>query len=129
MPHDWSEGTLVRPHLHLICPTAAAGVQSRWKFEYNIGSPAGDFANAYGSYTTLATITVANPNNALRHILAAFGDLAMTGHTLSAMILWKITRVASDTVNDTDPNDVVLAEFDIHYQRDAMGSLQETVKT
>lgn len=124
MPHGWDPGTTIYPHLHLIATTADAGKNSRWKFEYNRANNTENFENAYGSYTTLATITVANPNNAATLLLPdSFGALTMTGYRESCCILWRITRLAGSDGADNDTNAWVLAEFDIHYQHKKAGTV------
>lgn len=128
MPHSWA-GTPIRPHIHLRFPTAAADKATRWLFEYDRAAINGDFTNDYGTYTTLATITVANPNNAKKSVIASFGELDMTGYGMSTCIAWRITRLASSDELDTDTGDVILTDFDIHYQLDSSGSRRETSKT
>lgn len=124
MPHAWAAGTTVVPHLHLIFPTSASA-NTRWKLEYNTGSVNGNFMHALGTYTTLATVTVANPANVLKHVIASFGDLTMTGHKESAIIVWKISRLANTDALDTDTNACVLTEFDLHYQVGKSGTIGE----
>jgi hypothetical protein len=124
MPHEWFPGTLVRPHLHLRFPTSASA-NTRWLFEYDLANADGDFTNASGTYTTLATITVANPENVNRHVVAGFGDLVMTGFRESAQILWRITRLAAADAADDDTNDCLLIEFDIHFQKRKVGTIEE----
>lgn len=124
MPHGWEQGTLVRPHLHLRHPTANTNV-SRWLFEYDIADGATPFTNAEGTYTTLSTISVTNPNNVNTQTIASFGNLTMTGFRESAVIVWKITRLAATDVLDTDTSAITLLEFDIHYLSGKNGTLNE----
>lgn len=122
MPHAWAAGTTVVPHLHLLFVTSAVG-NTRWKFEYNVASVNGNFSAA--GYTAMTTITVANPQNVLKHVIASFGNLAMTGYTEGACIIWKITRLANTDALDTDTNACALLEFDIHYQVGKSGTISE----
>jgi hypothetical protein len=124
MPHAWAPGTLIRPHIHLRFPTSAAA-NTRWRFDYDVASVNDNFVNASGTYTTLATITVANPQNVLKHVVAEFGDLPMTNQRESAVIIWKITRLAASDAADTDANVCELLEFDIHYQIAKFGTVSE----
>ena len=124
MPHSWAVGTLVRPHIHLRFPTSAAA-NTRWKFEYDMANRGEDFTNNSGTYTTLATITVANTQNVKRHTSSTFGDLAMTGFRASTIILWKISRLAASDAADDDTNDCLLMEFDFHYQTWRPGTVGE----
>lgn len=122
LPHAWKKGTAVRPHLHLRFPTSNTGKNTRWKFEYDVASVNDDFVNAYGTLTTLATITVANPANTKKHVIAGFGDLPTTGLRESACIMWKISRLAATDAADDDTNACALLEFDIHYQIEKAGT-------
>ena len=122
MPHSWMAGSTIEPHMHLIAPTPDAG-NSRWKFEYNIGNNNELFQLAYGSYNTLDTITIANPGSGQTLLLPkGFGRIQMYGYRESCCILWKITRLAASDALDSDTTDWVLAEFDIHYQIDKLGT-------
>jgi len=122
LPHAWKKGSIIRPHIHLRFPTSNAGKNTRWKFEYDVASVNADFANAYGTLTTLSTITVANPANAKKHAIASFGDMATTGLKESACIMWKISRLAATDVADDDTSVCVLLEFDIHFQIEKTGT-------
>ncbi|OGO07978.1 MAG: hypothetical protein A2Y61_02570 [Chloroflexi bacterium RBG_13_60_13] len=73
----------------------------------------------------MTTITVANPNNAKKHVVASFGDLDMANCIESTIILWKISRLAASDGADDDTNDCVLMEFDIHHQVEKAGTVVE----
>jgi hypothetical protein len=123
MPHSWLSGSAIHLHVHLLFPTANTS-NSRWKLEHNIIPLGGNAANAYGSYTDGGTITITNPNNARAHIIKGWNPITMTGSIGSTMVLWRITRLASDTL-DNDSSTIILAEFDIHFQVDKVGSPAE----
>ena len=127
MPHNWKEGSAIYPHLHLRFPTSATA-NTRWKIEYDIASPTGNFTNNSGTLTDGGTITVANPANVKKHVLASFATITMTGHTVSAVLIIKITRLANTDAADNDTNACELLEFDIHYEIDSLGSASELVK-
>jgi len=130
MPHTWRHGSAVHPHIHLNAPTSEA-LNTRWKFEYSIGSIDGAFsAGDIGTYTALATVTVANPQDTDKHIYKDFGaDINMSAvTTVSSIIMWKMSRLASTDELDNDTNAWLLLELDFHYQNDTEGSRQETVK-
>jgi hypothetical protein len=127
MPHSWKEGSALGPHLHLRFPTSATA-NTRWKLEYDVASPAGNFTNNSGTWSDGGTITVANPENVKKHVLADFTDIVMTGKTFSTIVLWRITRLASTDAADNDTSAVELLEFDIHFEIDSMGSVEEYSK-
>lgn len=121
MPHSWKRGSAIYPHLHLRFITSAAG-NTRWKLEYDISDADTPFIQNYGTYSDGGTITVANPQNAKREILASFNPIQMTGLKESAVVLWRITRLASTDALDTDTTAVALLEYDIHYEVDKIGT-------
>jgi hypothetical protein len=124
MPHAWAEGTAIRPHIHWTKTTAdAGGLAVDWKMRFavvNIGAvvPAmSTFANG--------TLTVGNLTTAERHNLTSFGDLAMTGATVSACVIWELVRYGS---TDAYNSSARLLAVDFHYQRNTSGSRIETAK-
>jgi hypothetical protein len=124
MPHAWKAGTAIHPHIHMRFPTSAAA-DTRWLFEYDIANVNDDFTNASGTYTTLSTITVANPQNVNKHAIAGFGNLSMTGFRESAVILWRLSRLAFSDAADTDANDCLLIELDFHFECAKPGTVLE----
>lgn len=129
LPHAWLPGTVIRPHLHLWFPTSAAS-NTRWKLEVNRADGDTDFEAAYGSYTSggLANggiITIANPQNALREVLQGWGDLAMTNLKESAIVMWRITRLANSDATDNHTSAVVLLDVDFHFQLGKLGTDNE----
>lgn len=126
MPHSWNPGSAVSPHLHLRFPTSNAGKNTRWKFEYDIANIGEDFTNNSGTFSALTVITVANPANVKRHVIAYFEDLDMTGYTESSVILWKVSRLASSDGADDDTNACFLLEFDIHFEVIKRGTIEGT---
>ena len=122
MPHNWKYGTSIDPHIHTLFTTAAANVSAEWRLEYNVFPLGSASTTAYGSYTTLPLLVVKNPNDNKVVVYSEFNQIPMVGCIGSTTILWRLTRVASDTVNDTDSNAVALTEIDFHYQIDKLGS-------
>ena len=126
MPHAWAAGTPVHPHLHLRFTTSTAGaVNTRWLFEYDIANVNDDFVNASGTYTTLSTMTVPNPHNVNKHVIAAWPALDMAGKRESAVILWRISRLAASDPLDDDGAACEMLEFDIHHQINKWGTIVE----
>lgn len=58
----------------------------------------------------------------LRFPASGFGRLQMHGYRESCCILWRITRLAGSDAADDDTTGWVLAEFDIHYQINKLGT-------
>jgi hypothetical protein len=124
MPHAWKHGTSGHPHIHLRFPTSAAA-NTRWQFRYDVADINGSFANAVGTYTSLAAVTVANPQDTTKHVYADLGDLPMVGYKESTVILWQVWRLASSDAADNHANAVFLLEFDIHFLNNKAGTANE----
>jgi len=125
MPHSWKEGTAVVPHVHWYKTTSAAG-NVLWRLEYK-KFPIGAVGDADFTAIDQATPAISDGNVALTHALTSFGEIDMTGLTLSDMLLMKVSRIG-DNAADTYGADAALMEFDIHYQIDGLGSQQEFTK-
>ena len=124
MPHSWSEGSEIRPHIHWT-PTDASAGDVLWKLEYqikNVGE-AFDFSTGWSELTVLDAASGTNGS----HQIAPFGSIDMTGNRISCCISWRLTRMGEDE-SDTYAEDARVIEFDIHYLTDSMGSVHEFVK-
>lgn len=129
LPHAWVPGSTIRPHLHLWFTTSAPS-NTRWKLEINRADDQTGFEVGYGSYTdgglpNGGIITVANPQNTQKEVLAGWGDLPMTGYRESAVIMWKITRLAASDAADNHTSLVALLDVDFHYQIGKLGTDNE----
>jgi hypothetical protein len=124
LPHAWSEGSEIRPHVHWIQPAAGNVL---WQLEYLL-LPAYDGPYA-GTFTTITQDDAVGtyPGTGDYVNISAFPAIDMTGYTLSSMVVFKLSRVGGDAL-DTISADVKLLEFDIHIQLSTHGSRQEFVK-
>jgi hypothetical protein len=128
--HDSIQGaTTIHPHVHWRKTTAAAG-NVTWRLEVKSAAVGGDF----GAYAQVGTdvstpivVTVDN-NTTTRHLITAFDAVPLTVG-LSTMLVFKLTRVASNTVTDTYAGDALAMSFDFHYEVDSPGSAAEYSKT
>ncbi len=121
MPHNWKEESIIKPHVHWINHSGATGMV-RWGLEYSIASVGDGFPTPTIIYTNGDTC-----ETQMTHQLIEFGDIDMTGHKISCMLITRLFRAAGDSL-DTANDDVGLLEFDIHYQVDSIGSYQEYIK-
>ena len=129
LPHGWSGAydatkAIVIPHLHVRFLTATA-TDTRWKFEYDVAGVDQDFANAYNVWTTLTTVTRANPNNAKTHAIVSFGDLDIPGKTISTIVHGRVTRLASSDSDDNYTGVCALYSADLHIRRRRWGTEAE----
>jgi len=121
MPHSWLEGSEIRPHVHWA-PTNTNTGSVVWQLEYQVVG----IGDAIGSWSTLSVTDPADGTDG-KHQLASFSGISMTGHTLSTILLCRLSRLGTDGA-DTYNDDARLLEFDIHYQIDGLGSIQEFIK-
>ena len=128
MPHAWSEGTAVRPHLHWL---QEEDDDPNWLLRYrtiaNGGAP-GSWTNTDPS--TLRTYTYSS--GTLLQI-TKFPEISMTGLKISDFIDCILFRDQSNSSGEFSSSDTYSVaakakEFDIHYQVDSDGSSQEYVK-
>jgi hypothetical protein len=120
--HEWEEGTVLRPHIHwMLTSNSAAAVT--WEFHYRI-SAIGSVAGAW-SAAVPGVLTVDHGNVADAHAISAFGEIDMTGNTLSVIVWWRLHRQG---VTDANNDDARLLSIDAHYRKDGTGSKQEFVK-
>lgn len=116
MPHQWKNGSTIRPHIHWTVATASTAAVS-WEFYYRIVGNVGDVAGGFVGPVN-GTIEAGSTNIVGSHILSSFGDIDMTGYQDSCMLVWYIRRLGNTDANN---NVAYLLEFDIHYQTDISG--------
>lgn len=133
LPHEWKEGSEVRPHIHWLQQSAN---EPNWLLAYKIYDN-GQTANIDTDYTNHTFVTV--EENAFTYSsgtivqISKFPAIDMTGYTLSDCIhfaFWRDTTNASGEFSGLDPSGLVehVLEFDVHYQINALGSRQEFIK-
>lgn len=123
MPHDWAEGTVIRPHIHWTKPAGGAGDDVAWQLYTRIwkrGEAPGAWVGPVAGELSLNHNGVAEAE-----AITTFGDVAMTGMPVSTNLAWRLYRQgATDAFNGT----ARLIEFDVHYQVDSRGSTSEYQK-
>lgn len=128
--HDCLQGAVtIYPHVHWRKTTAAAG-NVTWRLEAKsaaVGGDFGAFAQVGTDVSTPIGATIDN-NTAERHLITSFGSLSLTVG-LSTMLVFRLTRVASNTGTDTYNADVLAMSFDFHYPVDTPGSVSQYSKT
>jgi len=123
MPHAWIEGSAIYPHLHWTKTSSAAG-NVLWSYRYRIA----DIGEVLSAWSAPAgeTLTTGpgDSNTDSQHLITRLEPISMTGKTLSSMLLFELSRLGGDGT-DTYGADARLLEFDIHYQLNAPGSVEE----
>lgn len=127
LPHAWYSGTVLRPHVHWVKTTSAAG-EVEWKLEYRwIGI--GETMD--GSWTPLSSFTpsVSDADTAYHHAITPLGDISSAGKDISDMLILKLTRLGSSYTGANHYGAAAaLLEFDIHYLINSFGSKLEFIK-
>ena len=120
MPHAWSPGTAIRPHIHWSKPVGSASAVT-WEFYYRHCGFAGD---APGEWVgpIAGTIAAGDPSTTNEHVITSFGQVDMTGKRESSCIAWQIRRQGA---TDADNGTARLYEFDIHYFSVKCGTFSE----
>lgn len=114
IPHDYKEGTDLRPHIHWTPTTAGAG-NVVWNLEYSLAARSGTFG---ASTTVTATDAAAG---ALIHNAEEFTSISGSGITIGTVIMFRLYRDPTN-VADTYGADAVLLSLGVHYEVDATGS-------
>lgn len=120
MPHAWAKGTPIRPHIHWSKTTGSASAVS-WVFYYRHLGFAGDTPSAWVG-PIAGTLAVGNQTVTNNHCITTFGEIDMTGKQESACLAWQIRRLGN---TDADNATARLYEFDIHFQSDKFGTVDE----
>jgi hypothetical protein len=124
MPHEWVEGTNLRPHVHWMKTTSAVG-NVVWHLYYRVinrGVASEAWVGPVVGETELSTGDVADVEG-----ITTFGDLPMPYLVTSKMLAWRLYRKADDAA-DTYGADARMLELDFHYQKNSLGSGAEFFK-
>jgi hypothetical protein len=98
----------------------------QWRFDYKIcgaGSVNWD-QSTYSNAISVQRFSVHDGGNATMQ-LHDLTTLDMTGFQDSALVIWRLARVATNAEQDTYLGDAWLASIDFHHKRNTLGSLAE----
>lgn len=123
LPHDWYEGSAIRPHIHWTKPAGGAGDDVTWEFYYrffNLGAAPGDWVGPVSG-----TLAVDHTGIAEAEAITTFSEIDCTGRKVSQNVAWRLYRRGnSDVFNGT----ARLIELDVHVLKDSRGSQEEFSK-
>lgn len=123
MPHSYVAATNIIPHVHWAKTTSAGG-DVVFKLDYDCKDIGETFTGSLGATLTFAYITDDADTADLHARAGHVGfDPAFVG--VSGMCMMRLWR---DVSEDDYAADVVVHEFDVHYQLDQPGSRAEAVK-
>lgn len=128
LPHTWYAGTDLIPHVHWMKTTSATG-NVVWELAYK-WAPIGETRDASFTTTTVSSTVAGTPDNdtAGEHLISSFGNLSGTGKDISDHLIFRVSRLGGDA-GDTYGSDAELMEFDVHYQKNSLGSKEQFSKT
>jgi len=124
MPHTWLEGSSIRPHVHWSKTSDAAGDvvwQLRYRF-FNTDDVIPDWSGYLDIDDRGGTLS-----SDQRMYIDFFPLISMANRTFSEMMSFHIRRKHDDADDDYGA-DAKLWEFDVHYQADTPGSIEEVRK-
>jgi len=131
IPHDYRIGSDLYFHIHWTpCDRGneESGALVGWKIDYTI-------ADIGGNFGATATVDLSSACSGVDDKHEITDDVMVDGSgitNVSAMIMLRIYRSdtgADDTwAGSTAPQSPALLEFDIHYQKDTIGSLERLSK-
>ena len=115
IPHDYKEGTTLRPHIHWSPSNTDAG-DVKWQLEYTI-------ACANEAFSASATVSAVDTSNQVdrAHQVVEFGTIDGTGLEIGCMIQFRLFRDPTDA-EDTYGSDAFLLSIGVHYEQDSDGS-------
>ena len=121
MPHGYKEGSTIHPHIHIEqnqAPQAVFKMDYKW---YNIGDP----IPAIWSEFVMNSYAMPYTSGNIHQLIDDTGDVGIdgTGKKISSVLKARIYRDDNVYIGDC-----LTLEFDIHYQIDAFGSIQEYIK-
>jgi hypothetical protein len=122
IPHDYKEGTDLRPHIHWAPIDANAG-NVHWQMSFTKASRDGVFP----AQTTITCTSTAG-GVALAHKANECTVISGTGVKIGDIIAFRLFRDPTN-VADTYGSDAFLLSLGIHYQIDSTGSVNVFTKT
>lgn len=133
LPHNWKEGTDIKPHIHWGIKTAGAANEFvKWGLEYtwaNIDGTIGATTIITSNASSAATATTSGDTTLVinKHYVTDIGTISGTGKTISSMLLCRVFRNSSHADDDL-AQDAYGFEVDLHHEIDTLGSRQTLVK-
>ncbi len=121
IPHGWLQGGDIEPHVHWT-PTADPGgaLNVVWQLEYVWVNQLG----AIGNTTIIEAIIGIDSGDEMDHLRSDFANIDGTGKTFSSMLMCRLFRDPAHG-SDNYTNDAAFLEFDFHFKKTVLGSLNE----
>jgi hypothetical protein len=114
-PHGWDDGTIVKPHIHWVGETTAAG-NVKWEFTHS-------WANINEAFPAASSLTMILANETVladKHRKDFWNTITATGKNYSSMMVCSLSRLGADP-QDTYGGSALLLEFDLHIDMETLG--------
>lgn len=115
IPHDYKEGTTLRPHVH-CAPSSTDVGDIKWNIEFSL-------KNRNDVYDTVSTISAIVTTNGIdrEHLIEEFETIVDPSLLIGATCEFRLYRDPTD-IEDTYNADALLLSVGIHYEVDGDGS-------
>lgn len=126
MPHGWKVGSTIYPHIHFEC---TSDVDPTDKFDIELEYFWVDINEDRPANTTLINQeceTGVDTDTMHQIVNIPSAGISGVGHTLSSILICRLERIAAASDNYADQ--IIIYDFDIHYEIDTVGSRQITSK-
>ena len=118
MPHSWKEGSTIYPHVHYKYEDAVGACSFRMKYKwFNIGS-----TTAVGWKWAHMNIT-SSADDKDHTLVSTYSGINGSGKTISSILICKVYLYGISGTGTCKAY-----QFDIHYEKDALGSNTEKQK-
>ncbi len=126
IPHDYEEGTDIRAHLHWTPRNRGAienGNTVAWKADYS-------WANSDAAFPSSGTVDLTDtcPGVDDAHLKTPTVAISGTGKEISSMLVFALYKDGGTWVGNAAGTPPAILEFDLHYERNTLGSNEELVK-
>lgn len=127
-PHGWVEGSYIYPHVHWTKTSSASG-NVLWRLRYEWVNNGEIFTGNYSNTLDISNVVegITDDNTSGQCLVSSFDGIDGAGKTLSSILFWGVLRVGGNEA-DTYAADARLIEFDIHYMKDSLGSVDQFEK-
>lgn len=123
IPHDYCEGTDLKPHCHVVTSGAETGMEVRYSLECwmaNMGS-------ASITTSTPTSADLALPTAQGHHFYYSLGTISGAGLSIGALVSFLFKRIAL-TSGSNPVNNPFVVQVGVHYLKDRSGSKTESSK-
>jgi hypothetical protein len=124
LPHSYLEGSDIRLHVHWAHVEGSDNGNVVWSAEYAWAS---NLEAMPASATPSSSPVAVSASQQYMPIITPIATLTGTGKRISSLLLVRLFRDPT-VAGDTSTANVYLLEADLHFQKDSVGTVNETAK-